>query len=772
MNKTIKKIELTAPAGGWDQLVAAVNAGTDSVYLGYKKFGARAYAENFDMSQLKKVVSFAHGRSVKVYLTLNTLIKDSEIKEVINFLNQYASICSDGIIIQDYGIYKILKDLFKTIPVHASTQLNIHNFYSLKLLSRLGFKRAILAREMTLDEIKNLSKEKLMEIEVFGHGSQCYSYSGSCYFSSFIGGRSGNRGRCTQPCRMKYKFLERKAGKSIYIIADGSYLLNKSDLCLLDIIPEIITAGVDALKIEGRMKSPEYVGIVTKIYRKYIDLYYSNPLNYKVDEFDFYKLTQIFSREIGTGYIRQKYPADIISLKKSGSIGNFLGRVYKIDCEDNSKKKIRFIYIKSRWKINSGDIIEVWTKKGNSRINIKDFELLEDLDKNYKYKIKVDKASNILEKDRVFKYFDKKIDKEARALLKYDFNKENTEILPKIRNRYGRMNENERDHYLNKFLSNYNQTGIKKTENKLTISAYIYDYKYIEPAIYNGANHVIYTGFKELLDSSGIESSIVGSLKKYNKIKNIKISVGTPYIIYDSDFIWVEKNILKLLDCGLKNYKISNPAVLELLNEIGSKRNHDISLYLGFNFNLFNSLSLAFFNGLISVNTLLKGIEFSPELNLEEISKIISNAENFYKDKDKPEFSIYGHGYFQTMGSRYKIKFLTGKSNGNKYYIEDIKGYQFPAGSDYNENMIIFNSRNICTLYDLDKIKASGVNNIIIDSRFYDEKNFCKIIKNYREAIEIIYSEGINKYRIFTSNLQNDNLFKNYSKGHLLRGVE
>src|SRR3972149_2754842 len=470
MNKTTGKIELTAPAGGWDQLVAAINAGADSVYLGYKKFGARAYADNFDMGHLKKAINIAHDNNIKVYLTLNTLVKNSEIKEVIDFLEIYTDICSDGIIIQDYGIYKLLKDLFKTIPIHASTQLNVHNLYSLKLLNRLGFKRTVLAREMTIDEIKKLTEKKLMKIEVFGHGSQCYSYSGSCYFSSFVGGRSGNRGRCTQPCRMKYKLMGKDEDRYIYIIADGSYLLSKSDLCLLDIIPEVIKTGVDALKIEGRMKSPEYVGIVTKIYRKYIDLYYSDPLNYKVDEFDFYKLTQIFSREMGAGYIRQKYPADIISLKKSGSIGNFLGRVYKIDCEDNSKKKIRFIYIKSRWKINSGDIIEVWTKKGNSRINIKDFELLEDLDKNYKYKIKVDKASNILEKDRVFKYFDKKIDKEARALLKYDFNKENTEILPKIRNRYGRMNENERDHYLNKVLSNYNQTGIKKTENKLTIS--------------------------------------------------------------------------------------------------------------------------------------------------------------------------------------------------------------------------------------------------------------------------------------------------------------
>ncbi len=770
MNKTIRKIELTAPAGGWDQLVAAVNAGADSVYLGYKKFGARAYAENFDMGQLKKAVGLAHSRGVKLYLTLNTLIKDSEIKEVVNFLNQYINICSDGIIIQDYGIYKILKDLFKSVPIHASTQLNIHNVYSLRLLKHLGFKKVILAREMTLDEVKDLCREKLMEVEVFGHGSQCYSYSGSCYFSSFIGGRSGNRGRCTQPCRMKYRFLERNTGEPHYIIADGSYILSKSDLCLLDIIPEMAAAGVNALKVEGRMKSPEYVGMVTKIYRKYIDLYYSNPSNYKIEKYDFYKLTQIFSREMGTGYAKQKYPADIISLKKSGSIGNFLGRVYRTDHEGSSKKKIRFIYIKSRWEINKDDTIEIWTKKGNSKINVKNFELVDKKDKKYNYKIKINKISSILEKDRVFKYFDRKVDEEARALFKYNFNKESTARLPGIKNQYGRVGEDEIRNYLGKFLANYNQAGIKKAENKLTLSAYIYDCKHIESAIKNGVNHIIYTDFKELVNSSGIKNGVIESLKKYNKIKDIKISIGTPSIIYDSDFVAVKKNILKLAGCGLKNYKISNPAVLELLKEMSSKSSQDVNLYLSFSFNLFNSLSLAFFNDLMGEGTALKGIEFSPELNLEEISKILSNTANLRKGK--LEFSIFGHGYFQVMSSRYKMKFLTGKSGGNRFYIEDIKGYRFPTDSEYNGNMLIFNSRNICTLFDLDKIKASGINNIILDSRFYDEKKFSRIIGNYREAIETIQREGASKYKFFISRLENDNLFKNYSKGHLIRGVE
>jgi len=771
VKKTTGKIELAAPAGGWGQLVAAINAGADSVYLGYKKFGARAYAENFDMGQLKKAVNLAHNSNIKVYLTLNTLVKNNEIKEIINFLSIYTRICSDGIIIQDYGIYKLIRELFKSIPVHASTQLNIHNIYSLKLLNRLGFKRTVLAREMTLSEIKNLTGKKLMEIEVFGHGSQCYSYSGSCYFSSFIGGRSGNRGRCTQPCRMKYKLLKKDEDKCIYVIADGSYLLSKSDLCLLDLIPEIIKTGVDALKIEGRMKSPEYVGIVTKIYRKYIDLYYSDPLNYKVDESDIYKLTQIFSRELGPGYFKEMYPPDIISPKKSGSIGNFLGRVYGINNESSGNKKVKFIYMKSRWKINSGDILEIWTRSGNTRINVKDFELLGDKDKHYKYKIKVDSARRISEKDRVFKYFDIKVNDEARSLLKYDSGKLNTKALLSTGGQDVRE-ETVAENYLNKFFPGNDKTAAEKNQDKLTITTCIYDHKYIESAIQNGADHVIYNDFKELVKDNGIESSIIKELEKYSNSKYDKISIGTPHILYDSDFKSIEKNVLNLLEHGIKNYKISNPALLELFNEIGSKNNNTIGIYLGSDFNLFNTLSFIFFNDLINENNFLKGIEFSPELNLEEISKIKSDAINFYKGIQKPGFSIYGHGYFRIMSSRYKIEFLNGNSTDSQFYIEDIKDYRFRIASDYNDNMMIFNSRNICTLFDLEKIKTSGINNIILDSRFYNKKDFESIIKNYREAVKMFEEYGVEKYKFFTSKLEDDRLFKNYSKGHLLRGVE
>ena len=258
MSSAIKKIELVAPAGGWSQLIAALNSGADSVYLGYGQFGARAYAENFNLKQLKKAIAIAHKRGSKIYLTLNTILKDSELSEMLFFLDQYLMMCRDGIIIQDLGLYKMLSDLYPgMVPIHASTQMNIHNVRSLSLLGELGFKRAVLAREMTLDEIRGVKKGTGIDLEVFGHGSQCYCYSGNCYLSSFTGGRSGNRGRCTQPCRMKFELIAKGSDGLNYLAGAPLYLLSKNDLCSLGILPEIIKTGVRALKIEGRMKSPE-----------------------------------------------------------------------------------------------------------------------------------------------------------------------------------------------------------------------------------------------------------------------------------------------------------------------------------------------------------------------------------------------------------------------------------------------------------------------------------------------------------------------------------
>lgn len=794
MSTSIKKIELTAPAGGWGQLVAAINAGADSIYLGYRKFGARAYAENFDLKQLKRAIKFAHKNNVKIYLTLNTLIKDSEIEEVIFFLKDYTQICTDGVIITDFGVYKLIKDLFPFLPVHASTQLSIHNIYSLKLLKELKFKRAILARELTLNEIKDIDRKRFLEIEIFGHGSQCYCYSGNCYFSSFIGGRSGNRGRCTQPCRMKYKILKKDSNGFHYITEKSNFLLSKNDLCTLEIIPKIINTGINALKIEGRMKSAEYVGIVVKTYRKYIDMYYENPENFRVEKEDLYKITQIFSRELGTGYFKNKYPKEIISIKRSGSIGNFLGRIIKINYDDQS------FCIKSKWYINKGDIIEVWTNRGNEHIKINSFQMIDKVNENTIYKIAVNKKINIALNDRVFKFFDSQLDAEAKSLFKNNYHKgsNNKALLYSNMVMEGnKINKSKNENIfikdksaLEKYLNRYgfrdgknqDERGIGAVScdyvpnNKLDgldfkLSAIVYNEDQLRSAVSGGAFYIIYDNFNEFIDKKLFSKRKFKKLGDYCRNCGAELVINIPPVLYDDNINKFKENFYSLVNSGVKSFFISNIGVLQLLNYENSLKKIDLNIFLSFYFNIFNSLALNFFREFSGKHESIKGVALSSELNLNEIAEIIHRAKKTFNSK--MDFFVYGHGKFPILNSRYKAEYVIDDYNKrNKYYLEDIKGYKFQIDSDYSGSILISNSKNMCTFFELDRIICSGLSSVIIDSRFFNNTDLLKIIRSYKKAVSLFLDKGMKEYEGYINYFKDNLLFKNYTKGHLLRGVQ
>ncbi|MCL4415169.1 MAG: U32 family peptidase [Actinobacteria bacterium] len=781
------KIELVSPAGGWDSLKAAVNAGADAVYLGYKKFGARAYAENFELSPLKKAIKFAHSNHVKVYLTLNTLLKNGELGEVINFMNEYAQFCRDGVIIQDFGLYKILNDLFPSMRIHASTQLNTHNLYSVELLKELKFARVILAREMTFQEIKNLTDKKIIETEIFAHGSQCYSYSGSCYFSSFTGERSGNRGRCPQPCRMKYSLISSQSnGSDLLCISREAYLLSKSDLCTLEILPQIAALGVDALKIEGRMKSSNYVGIVTKIYRKYIDLYYKNPEDYEVDALDKYKVTQIFSRETGTGYFKEEYPEEIISQKKSGSVGNFLGRIFKLDFEKN---KIKYISFKSNWPVNRGDIIEIWTKKGNEQININDIELVKEEAGKKLYKIPLKHNVILSRDDRIFKFYDKVLDLEAKKLLEIDVGnlKFEPESLPETGPEGGgvmfkKLEKIDIQNYLEKYdlvlkdRKKFEKLSFKKSSNERLELMIVADKEDIAAEALNaGADKIIYDNFREAIDDkSTLTFDNLIRLKDLSASNNIEFILNTPSIFYDTKTYDIEKIVTRLITDGIKNFAISNSGIIKLI----AKATGAINLYLNPGLNIFNNLAVLFYYELMdkinaagdNLKISIKGINLSSELNIEEMSEIIDIIrENSPKDIN---FSIFSYGYYPIMTTRYKLEFLDTKyKQGKSYHIKDSKGYRFNVSKDYNENMVIYNSRKICTIFDLDKIFEAGLNSIIIDTKFMKDSETAKVIKTYKKAINLLNKNDISGYKDYMQNIAHDKSFTDYTRGHLARGV-
>ena len=353
----MKKIELLSPVGNMDCMRAAVQNGADAVYFG-SSFSARAFASNFDGDDLKCAIEYAKLRGVQTHLTLNTLIKNDEFENAFSVAKMAYNYGIDAIIVQDLGLANLLINSFPNIAIHASTQLTAHNLDGVLSLQDMGFRRVVLSRELTLEEIEYITKNSNVEIETFIHGALCISYSGQCLFSSMVGGRSGNRGKCAQPCRLPFSLIDEKNNK-----LDSGYLLSTRDLCGLDFIPNLINAGVTSLKIEGRMKSPEYVATVTRIYRKYIDLAYSNE-PYVVEDSDRKLLALAFNRGgFSNGHLSKDYNKNLVFKEKQNNCGLFLGTIEKY----NAKKGL--IIFKCAESLHIGDSIATQNEQGSYKIS-------------------------------------------------------------------------------------------------------------------------------------------------------------------------------------------------------------------------------------------------------------------------------------------------------------------------------------------------------------------------------------------------------------------
>ena len=323
------EVELLSPVGDFECLKAAVQNGANAVYFGASQFNARASATNFDFDELEKVINYCALRNVKTHLTLNILIKNHEFKDAVLVAKKAYELGIDALIVQDLGLAKFLMKLFPDLPIHASTQMTIHNLEGVQELEKLGYSRAVLSRELSIQEIEYICANSNIEIETFIHGALCICYSGQCLFSSMVGGRSGNRGRCAQPCRLPYQLIEEKekGDKITESVIDKGYLISPRDLCSLDYIPQLINAGVKCFKIEGRLKSPEYVAVVTRIYRKYIDMVLENK-KYVVDEKDIQELKQIFNRGgFSTGHLSNKENRELVYKEKPNNMGIYIGNV-------------------------------------------------------------------------------------------------------------------------------------------------------------------------------------------------------------------------------------------------------------------------------------------------------------------------------------------------------------------------------------------------------------------------------------------------------------
>lgn len=382
----MKVPELLSPVGDFECLKAAVQNGANSVYLGASSFSARAKATNFDKNELIKAIRYAKLRNVTVHLALNTLIKNNEFEDAVKLAIDAYNIGVDAIIIQDLGLAKFLLENYPEIPLHASTQMTVHNLFGVKQLEKFGFSRVVLSRELSLNEIQYIRNNTSIELEVFVHGALCISYSGQCLLSSMIGGRSGNRGLCAQPCRLPYELCSSN-GPTL----DKGFILSPRDLSSIMLLPELIKSGIDSFKIEGRMKTPLYVATVTKIYRKYIDLVLNNinknnDVIQKIIDIEFNKknnntglsdkeeLAQVFNRGgFSTGHLKNEPNRNLIFKDKPNNMGIFVGKISNF----NSNKG--HIKLKLEDSLSIGDKISINNETytiSELMINNKNFETL------------------------------------------------------------------------------------------------------------------------------------------------------------------------------------------------------------------------------------------------------------------------------------------------------------------------------------------------------------------------------------------------------------
>ncbi|KXZ39343.1 putative protease [Alkalithermobacter thermoalcaliphilus JW-YL-7 = DSM 7308] len=799
----MKNIELLAPAGSFDALKAAVQNGADAVYLGGQEFSARAYASNFDRKTLKEAIEYAHIRDVKVYVALNTLIKENEIKRCIDYVKYLHNIDVDALIIQDIGIASIIKDNFPDLEIHASTQMVAHSIEDIKYLEKMGFSRAVLARELTVDEIKYISDNSFIELEVFVHGALCVCYSGQCLMSSMIGGRSGNRGRCAQPCRKEYDLVNLKTLKRIDH-GRGKYLLSPKDLNTIENIDKIINSKAVSLKIEGRMKRPEYVAIVVSAYRQVIDNYIKDNKLYIKDEIkdDLYS---IFNREFTKGYILKQTSKDIMNTKKPNNIGLYIGKVLDYD------KKAKKVTIKLENTLRKGDGISLGG--GNiGRIILGD----KVVDKAYAGSIvKLDFITNVKKGEKVYKTLDSYLLDKARKSYENDIENKKIPIyidininiddyvkLTVVDNRKNKVtitSEKKAEKAINVPISNEKiKNQLSKLKNTPYYAQKIDINKDEDVAIpISVLNEMRRVAIKELNEKRAninkrkdinINFNFDSEYKNYTKDTKLRVKVKTinqlkAIIDEDIDLIYFDnlKDIQKAIEiCKAKDKKIaySLPRIIrndqystinKLLNidisdiqvsNLGSinKFKQKFNIHADYFLNIFNSHCIKY---LESEN--VKSICISPELNISEIKQSLNSSFNI-----DIEGLVYAR--IPLMISEYcpgRNLIDCDKCDKHSYGLKDQKGEVFPISEDEFKRGIIYNSKILCVVNDVDKIQNSGVNVFRIDFTNEDEKTAKDIVRMYTVLLK-------NNFKLTKEceNIYNNLKQLQITNGHYFRGVE
>lgn len=696
----MKKIELLAPVGNFDCLKAAIEAGCNAVYLGGKMFGARSFAGNFTKDELVEAIKYSHLYGVKVYLTINTIIYENEVDNFLEYVRFAHKNNIDAVIIQDFGMFDLLRKKFPNLELHASTQVNIHNYEGALLAKKLGFKRIVMARETPVSVIEKIKKEIDIEVEVFVHGALCVSYSGQCLMSSLIGHRSGNRGTCVQSCRKKYDLYDEKGNK----LNKEDYLLSTKDLCTLENLDKIIKTGANSLKIEGRMKRPEYVYLVTKVYKKAIDNYYeTGRLN--IDEKDILNLKKMFNRKFTKGFMLGEKNDDFTFSERPNHKGITIGEV--ISKVKNNLK------IKLTKDVNVHDGLRILDKKEDKGLIIN--------------KMFVDgKEVNHAKKgDVITVKYDKYVEVGSKVLLTTDYN-----LVSEI------------NKCLNK-LSRRVDIDIKVVAKKS---------KPLQITVFDGIREVIETSHNKIEQAVKVpvlKETIIKQICKTGdtvyKVNNIEVVMDEDIFINLKDINDLRRNVLKKLDekrlykipfveneyyidvPSFENYKCSSVEVankfdydkiknkvdkiyvtdenllrkedvLKLPRIINEYKNYENTVLVGefgsllvyknfmtdFSFNVVNSYAVAFLHEMGS-----KCVTLSYELTIKQIENIVSAYEKRYKKL--PNLEVIIDSFPEAMVSKFDL---------NKRYNIKI-GY---LKDEFNNKYKIVSNKDFMTIYNFEKI--------------------------------------------------------------------
>ena len=682
----MKKVELLAPAGNMENLKYAVMAGCDAVYLGLKKFGARAFSSNFSDNEFIEAVNYCHLYGVKVYVTLNTIIYDYEVEDFLKTVDFIHKNNVDAVLIQDLGMLDLVRKTYPNLEVHASTQMHIHNLDGVKVLEKLGIKRAVLARETSIDTIKYIKENSNIELEVFVHGALCVSYSGECLMSKFIGGRSGNRGECAGACRLSYDVVDCNNN----ILNKNKYPISTKDLNTIYYIDKLIESGVASLKIEGRMKSKEYVYMVVKLYRDTIDNYYKTG-KVIVNEDDLLKLKKIFNREYTKGFLFNINNNELINSYRPNHMGVNVGKVL------NYKNGYATILLTDHVSIGSGLRV---LSKNNKDVGIlvnefyKNNKLVKDAYKNDIISIKV--HDKVFKDDIVVITNDKSISNDIEDYIKN--NKRKVLISGKVSCKLGIITLEVSDG-INKVVVSSN--NVFKSINKSTTKEDISD----------KLNKLVNTVYKFNSLEIDIDSNLFIPLKEINGLKNDMVMLLNDKRLYKINYVkskyYIDLPDFKkeeLITCYTNNinnldkkydivYTDENclPRVIDkyenynnvMIGELGGF-NKCSNVTTDVSFNVVNSYAAAFLHSMGA-----SCVTLSYEMTDTDIENLVNSYINRYNKRPNLELVVYG--YPVIMCSKYS---LNKEYNKNILYLKDR----------FNNEFKVITKNNIMYIYFYNKI--------------------------------------------------------------------